>query len=188
MSRFWWAAGAAATLALLGCQPRPPVQSAASSAPPPPVVLGGVPAADFDLKTLDGKRQIKLADLKGKVVYLDFWATWCPPCRKALPHTQKIAERAEAKGDQPDLVVLGIAGYRDSKDEITTFMADNKYGFSCLFDDKNDVAKAYGADAIPTMVVIGRDGNVVWRGQSADDDTLAAIEPAIDSALAQKAP
>jgi peroxiredoxin len=152
------------------------------------VPKAGDTAPDFDLKTLDGAKEVKLADLKGKVVYLDFWATWCGPCKHALPHTQKLSERDETKGDKPNLVILGLAGYRDPTDQITKFMADNKYTFTCLSDSGRAALKAYGVEVIPTFVVIGRDGKVAWSGVGSGDDTLNAIEPAIDAALKQPAP
>jgi peroxiredoxin len=148
----------------------------------------GDAAPDIQLTDLDGKA-VKLADFKGKVVYVDFWATWCPPCRHALPHTQKLSERNETKGDKPDLVVLGIAGYDDDDpDTVRSFLKAQKFTFRCLHDKDQKVAAAWGVDGIPTFAVIGRDGKIAWTGVGADDETLAAIDPAVDAALGQPAP
>jgi len=124
--------------------------------------LTGKPAPDFSLKTVDGK-DVKLSDLKGKVVLIDFWATWCGLCRESLPHLQHISENKDL-GDK-GLVVLAING-EGNKEATRKFLEDNHYTFTVPLDDKNTASGSYWVAAIPTTVLVGRDGAVkqVWIG------------------------
>ncbi len=105
-------------------------------------------APPFAVRTIDGQR-ISLDDLKGKVVLLDFWATWCPPCREALPHVREIAKKFR---DQP-LVVLSVK-WKDfiSKNEMTWPQYRNPAGFA------GPIAKMFGVEAIPHTFTIDADG------------------------------
>jgi peroxiredoxin len=115
-------------------------------------VLIGKKAADFSLKSLDGA-PVELAALRGKVVVLDFWATWCPPCRHELPVVDKLREEF---GE--DVRFLGING--EDNGTVKGFLRKNGYGLTMLMDPKRVVNRAYGVYAIPTIVVIDRDGVV----------------------------
>src|SRR5271156_5222659 len=90
-----------------------------------PTDLKGKTAPDFSLKTLDGK-DVKLSDQKGSVVMVDFWATWCPPCRASLPHVQKVS--ADAALAQKGLKVFAVNDKEDA-DTVKKFLTDNKYTF-----------------------------------------------------------
>ncbi len=116
--------------------------------------LEGRPAPEFSLKDLDGG-QVALADLRGKTVLLDFWATWCPPCRRAMPHIQKVHEEYQSLG----LVVLGI-NY-ESPDKPRSFIGKHGYTFTTLSDPGRKVTDAYGVASIPTTVIIDGEGTVV---------------------------
>src|SRR5688572_12049406 len=147
--------------------------------------LEGKPAPDVVLKTLDGK-DFKLSALKGDVVVLDFWATWCPPCRKSLPHLQALNDdkaRAE-KG----LKVFAVNA-REKKDVVEKYMKDNTLSFTVPMDAAGDSLKAYQVQGIPTTVVVGRDGNVkkvfVGFGGEASEK---ALDAAIDEALKAEKP
>jgi peroxiredoxin len=146
----------------------------------------GSPAPNFTLKDLDGQ-PAALSQFKGKVVFLDFWATWCPPCKMSLPHTQATSQRDEAK--KGDLVVLGIAGFNEGADKIRPFMKENSYTFRTLLDNHgNEVAQDYQVQGIPTFVVVGRDGKVTYIASGYGDQTAAQIDKAIADALAKPAP
>lgn len=142
----------------------------------------GTKAPDFTLTDTAGKT-VKLSALKGKVVYLDFWATWCPPCRAALPHTQKISQRAEAR--RGDVVVLAV-NVQEPRAEITKFMKDHKYTFRVPMDTNGGVSTKYGGDAIPTFAVVDKKGFVHWSTQGFGEGTADQIDKAIAAALKKK--
>jgi len=153
----------------------------AGEAPQPPAlaVKVGDAAPDFKLTTLDGK-EVTLASLKGKVVLLDFWATWCGPCKAAMPTIQKISEDYKGK----DVVVLGVNTWEQKADAAKEYIAKKKYTYGCLLKG-DELAKAYGVTGIPTLVIIGKDGKVASTEVGMSDESGAMIRKAIDAALAQ---
>lgn len=115
--------------------------------------LVGKEAINFNLTSIGGG-QINLKDLRGKVVVLDFWATWCGPCREAHPHLQKLYEEYKNDG----LVVLGINS--ESKAKVQHYMQENGYTFTNLMDPDQSVGINYRVDAIPSVFIINRKGIV----------------------------
>lgn len=113
----------------------------------------GTPAPDFELESLDGKT-VKLSELKGKPVFLDFWATWCGPCRRALPHTQAFFEKYK---DRAHIFAVNL---RESKEKVREFMERYDYSFPVLMDTKGAVAEAYQVSGIPHFVVIDAEGKI----------------------------
>ncbi len=105
---------------------------------------------------------LKLADLKGKVVVLDFWSVYCGPCRKLLPHLAALYEKHKKAG----LVVIGVS--IDPKADVEAFLKKHPIPYPIAIDKvvegEEQTAKAYGVVAIPTVWVIGRDGTVAWKG------------------------
>ncbi len=144
-----------------GCGSRDKGGSAAGGAATT-VAAKGAPAPDFTLAKVGGGT-VHLADLRGRAVIVDFWDTWCPPCRKALPHLQELDDEY---GDR--LAVVGVAFGRDGKDAVAKFLADHNLTFSCaLMDPDYATAKAYGGlQSIPTTFLIDPDGVVrdIWVG------------------------
>lgn len=139
-------------LMLWGCESTSAVQDAQPA--DTPVSVSGKPAADFSLQNLSGET-VSLSGLKGKKVLLDFWATWCPPCRSELPDMNNVANDLTAQG----VVVLNISVDSDIE-TVKKFIA--RYGYNnltVLFDDKK-IAVAYGVSAIPTKVLIDENGNI----------------------------
>jgi thiol-disulfide isomerase/thioredoxin len=124
-------------------------------------------APPFTVKTLDGK-QISLDDLQGKVVLIDFWATWCGPCREALPHVREIAKKFEG---QP-LIVLSVS-VDDDQEKWKEFVDKNEMTWPQYFDGgfTGPVAKSFGVRAIPNTYTIDADG--ILQDQHIGD---AAIE------------
>lgn len=115
-------------------------------------------APDFTLPVLPGKGEINLAALEGKVVYLDFWATWCPPCRKSFPWMDAMQERYADDG----LVVIAVS--IDSRRELVErFMQIMEPGFIVAHDASGVVSNKYRVTAMPTSYLIDRDGNIVNR-------------------------
>lgn len=123
---------------------------------------GLTPAIDFTLTDQYGNTH-KLSDYKGKTVFLNFWATWCSPCRAEMPDIQKLYESAETEGKDA-LVVLGVAapnlGNEKSEEEIKAFLEENGYTYPVLMDTTGEVFMSYGVNAFPTTFMITREGEV----------------------------
>ena len=118
------------------------------------------PAPDFTLKTLEGE-ELTLAKLKGNVVLLNFWASWCSPCREEMPALKKLHKRYETDG----LVLLGVNVEPDSKTALQA-AARLEVNFPVLLDQKQIVTELYHITAMPSTVIIDRAGNtrLVHRG------------------------
>jgi len=137
------------------------------------MTLTGRPAGDFQLKSVSGEA-VRLSDLRGSVVVLDFWATWCPPCRHELPDVEKL--RAEFAGK---VEFFGIDD--EDKGTIAAFLKKNKYELAVLLDGRRDVHRQYGVRAIPTVLVIDRSG--VIRQHFVGSQSEATLRKAIEGAL-----
>lgn len=111
-------------------------------------------APDFKLKLTDGKT-IKLSDHKGKIVIVDFWATWCPPCRRSIPDLIDIQKTYKDK-----VVIIGISLDTETKEDVVPFM--KKYGINYpVAYGSAEVVQSYGyVEAIPTAFIIDQKGNI----------------------------
>ncbi len=127
---------------------------AMGGAAPPPSPLIGKPAQDFELADLAGAKH-SLSGFKGKVVLVDFWATWCGPCRRELPNVVKLRKELAAKGLEVVAVDVG-----EAPTAVNGYLHDNQLDLPVWLDRDRKVSEAYGANAIPTLVVVGRDGVV----------------------------
>ncbi len=146
-------AGGAWILVSRGLRPDavPGSQSAALDAAP----VAGHPAPDFALQTLAGDT-LRLSDFKGQPVLINFWATWCPPCRAEFPDFQR------AYIDNIDnLVIIGINNTpTDQPDRVADFVAEMGVTFPIVLDESGDVAETYNVLGLPTSIFIDRDGIV----------------------------
>lgn len=124
----------------------------------------------------DGK-QVSLADLKGKVTVVEFWATWCPPCRKSIPHLNKLHKKYKDN----DVVIIGLSNEKSEKVKDFVKKQDMKY----IVGAGSKSGRAYGVRGIPTVFVIGTDGTLLWQGHPMNG-LDAALEKAVTSAEAQK--
>ncbi|MBN2135665.1 MAG: TlpA family protein disulfide reductase [Acidobacteria bacterium] len=129
-------------------------------------------APAFTLKDLEGKT-VRLADFKGKTVLVDFWATWCPPCRASFPTMKKMVEKYKDSKDVA-IIFLNTRDHDDQRIErIQNFLSKNNYPFYVLLDDENNSAnKSYKIPGIPTKLIVDKDGNVRyfhvgWSGDEA---------------------
>jgi cytochrome c biogenesis protein CcmG/thiol:disulfide interchange protein DsbE len=113
-------------------------------------------APDFELKTLDGKK-LKLSSLKGKVVIIDFWATWCGPCRMEIPSFIKLQKDYKKKG----LVIIGMA--LDEKDKVVKFAKENKISYTIVIGNDDITIQYGGINAIPATFVIGKDMKIKYQ-------------------------
>lgn len=144
--------------------------------------LKGQEAPNFTLTDMEGN-EVSLSALRGKVVFLDFWATWCPPCRNSLPHTQALSQHEKTKSG--DLVVLAVNA-REQLDTVKKFMEDNKYSFRVLMDKEGAVLNAYKVQGIPTFVLIDREGKVAWVQVGFGPGTEKQMQEAVQQALGQQ--
>jgi peroxiredoxin len=120
--------------------------------------LRASPAPNWDLKDLNGK-SVKLSDFKGKVVILDFWATWCPPCRAEIPNFIDLQTQYKDKG----LVIVGISLDQGGPGVVSAFVQAQKINYPIVMGDEG-VSTAYGnIQAIPTTFIIDTNGNIVGR-------------------------
>lgn len=136
-------------------------------------------APDFNLKNIAGG-QLELSSLRGKAVIIDFWDTWCPPCRKALPHLEAISESYA-----DDLVVVGVAFGRYGESKVQEFVAQNHLTFPMVLADQEfKVAKDFGGvQSIPTTFLLDRNGVILekWVGGHSREEYEAAVKKAIGS-------
>jgi len=135
------------------------------------------PAKDFQLQAFDG-RTYKLSDLRGKVVMINFWATWCGPCAKEMPHLVKMHEKYKQRGFE----ILAISV--DSKSDrykVAPFAKKYNITFPVLFDE--GVAELYGVDVYPTNIFIDRQGNLRFRQFGFDEETFRIHEAVINELL-----
>lgn len=123
-------------------------------------------AFDFELVDQYGKTH-KLSEYKGKVVFLNFWATWCPPCKKEMPDIQMLYE--EYGRNEKEVIILGVANPQSksnpyasdiAQEEISEFLKENQYSFPVVFDTTNDVLKNYFINSFPTTFLINQKGEI----------------------------
>jgi len=138
----------------------------------------GKPAPDFTLQTLDGKK-VTLSDLRGKAVVLNFWATWCPPCKVELPWFVDFQKQYGPKG----LQIVGISEDEGGKEKVQAFVKEMGVTYPIAVDD-DTVARKYGdVEDLPTTFYIDRNGKIVQFAMGLAD--RSEIEDKIKVALAQ---
>ena len=143
------------------------------------------PSVDFTLNDLSGK-PVTLSALKGKIVIVDFWATWCGPCKASFPYLQKVHEKYRSN---EKVVFLAVDTWEHEKDVPATienakkFMAEHKYTFPVVFDvlTGKKVAEKYEVDGIPTKFIIDKKGNIAFKsigfmGPDMEDELISQIE------------
>ena len=145
------------------------------------------PAPDFTLKEQYGNTH-SLADYRGKTIFLNFWATWCPPCRAEMPDIQHLYETRETEGEEA-LVILGVAapnyGQETTEEGIAQFMEENGYTYPVLMDADLELTSAYGIYSYPTTFMIDREGNVFGyvSGQLSLEMMESIIRQTMDGAM-----
>ena len=112
-------------------------------------------APDFNLKDQYGVVH-SLENYKGKVIFLNFWATWCPPCKKEMPDVESIYK--EYGENKKDVIILGINSEKEN--EVKKFLKDKGYTFPTVIDENSEVMRKYFIQAFPTSFVIDKEGNV----------------------------
>ncbi|MGE8204604.1 peroxiredoxin family protein [Heyndrickxia sp. NPDC080065] len=120
-------------------------------------------APDFELTTLSGK-QAKLSDFKGKKVILNFWATWCPPCRAEMPHMQSFYEKNKSKGIE--VVAINLTSNEKSLQKVQKvkdFVKEYKLTFPILLDEVGMIGAQYQVFTIPTSYILDEEGKILKK-------------------------
>ena len=111
-------------------------------------------ADDFTLKTPEG-RAFRLSEQRGKVVFINFWATWCPPCKEEMPAMERLYQRTRKDG----LVMLAVSVDADPK-VVTPFLKEQRFTFTVGLDPKMELANTYGVRALPASFIVDREGHL----------------------------
>ena len=122
-----------------------------------------LPAPDFTLKDLVDN-PVSLSHLRGRVVFLNFWATWCPPCREEMPSMERLHQTFKGRG----LLVLAV-NLQESPNLVRKFTRNFGLTFPILLDETGEVSSAYGARAIPVTYLIDTNGSIAARAVGARD-------------------
>ena len=123
----------------------------------------GADTVDFALTDQHGT-QHSISDYRGKVIFLNFWATWCSPCRMEMPDIQELYQEYEGMGEEAEVVFLSVAtpgiGGEGTREEVIRFMEENGYTYPVLMDETGEVSAMFGISAYPTTYMIDREGKV----------------------------
>lgn len=145
--------------------------------PPAPVAAGDI-APDFSLEDTKGNK-VTLSALRGKVVMVNFWATWCPPCKEEMPSMERLNK---VMGGE-DFVMLAINSDDNGREVVPDFLKKNPHDFTVLYDDQLAVKQRYGVYKLPESFIIGKDGKIVEKVAGAIDwaspQTIAFIKKLI---------
>ncbi|MGB7604627.1 MAG: redoxin domain-containing protein [Lutisporaceae bacterium] len=141
-------------------QPTPAPSEAQTQEPsdttdPDEETVDSIDAIDFKLNDLTGK-EVLLSNYKGKNIYVNFWASWCDPCKYEMPFLEQLYKERK----DTDLVILTV-NLQESKSVVDKFMADNKYTFPVLLDKDGEAANTYGIQSIPLSILIDKDFKIV---------------------------
>ena len=137
----------------------------------------GSKVSDFELADFKGNL-VKPSDYKGKIVVINFWASWCPPCKGEMPDFDLLDKELKKKNDVILLAVNMTDGKRETKSKVETFIKENNYGMRVLLDTEGQAAKLYDIKWMPTTVVLDRKGILHWQvlGETTKEAVLKAIK------------
>ncbi len=139
-------------------------------------------APDFLLKNLEGE-VVNLENLKGKIVFLNFWATWCPACRDEMPSMEKLYTKFKDK----DFIMLAV-NLREKPKTVSSFKEEYRLNFLILLDTDGSVSYRYGVRAIPATFLIDREGHLIGRALGARDwasvQAIALVDQLVNESAA----
>lgn len=147
-------------------RPSPPKAGGESDGPAGLLVVGD-PAPDWTLRDSEGRAH-SLSEYRGRVVVLDFWATWCAPCSKVMPRMEKLHRKYREQG----VVVFGVSSFETGDPAAMMKKKNCTYG---LLLKGEEIAPAYGVETLPVVCVVGADGRVVYSHAGADHKNLDAV-------------
>jgi peroxiredoxin len=146
-------------------------------------VSAGSKAANFKLEALDG-HTVSLESLRGKVIFLNVWATWCGPCREEMPSMQTLYE--DFKGNK-DFVMLAVSQDIKGRSVVAPYVEKNGYHFTILLDPENKVSETYDMSGVPETFIIDRKGQIVAHHMGAFDWSRPDVKDALQQLLDSKA-
>ena len=153
-----------------------------SSAAPPALALDtGDKAPEFEAPLLGSERTLKLKDQRGKVVYLDFWASWCDPCKTAIPAIEKL--RGEFPKEQ--FQVLAVNVDKDTK-KATKFLQKTPIGYPSVSDPRGKLPRLFGLETMPTSYLIDRNGVVRYVHKGFREEDVAVLRKEIAKLVASR--
>jgi peroxiredoxin len=140
-----------------------------------------IPASDFELRDMD-EESIKLSDYRGKVVLLNFWATWCPPCIREMPSMERLHQQVDAD----DFKVIAINQMEDV-DQVFAFTGQLEVDptFEILFDTTSEVSRDYAVRGLPTTYLIDKKGNIRYRAVGGREFDHAEVIKIIKQLIAE---
>lgn len=149
--------------------------------PSPTSRLAGGAAPDFSLPVVGQDAQLSLADHRGKVVLLDFWATWCEPCKRQMPAVERIHRDPELADTVKVISVNTDQGVPDRPGLVESFLGSRGLTFTTVLDDGSTMG-AYEVSSIPTLVVVDPDGNIAYAdsGVHSEEDLRAKVAQAAE--------
>ncbi|MFN0159347.1 MAG: TlpA family protein disulfide reductase [Bacteroidota bacterium] len=136
----------------------------------------GKTAPEFTLKTLDGKRSVSLSDFRGQVVVIDFWASWCAPCKRSLPQLDAM------ETSMKNVVILAV-NVDDERRNGMEFLKQHRIQITALHDEGKDVATAYDVPAMPSALVLDKRGIVRFIHAGYTDGDIQEIKKQIQGLL-----
>lgn len=144
-------------------------------------IAAGELAKPFKLTSLQGQT-VSMAALRGKVVFLNIWATWCGPCREEMPSMEKLYERMRGN---PGFVMLAVSQDTGGREKVADYVKKHGYQFEVLLDPNNEVADAYDITGVPETFIIDRDGRIVAHHAGAFNWAKPDVRTALDELLAE---
>lgn len=141
-----------------------------------------VVAPDFTLKDLKGT-QVTLKNFKGRVVFLNFWATWCPPCRREMPSMERLYKQLKDR----DFTMLAV-DMQESEKRVRAFISEFSLSFPVLLDLNGDISSLYGIVGLPTTYIIDREGKIIGKAVGPRDWSSQESKQLFQSLLKKSAP